>query len=736
MTRLFGDDEYTGNGAGVGAGVGAGNGADADTSSDTGDGSSVTRLLNGRGQAQGGTTAQGAVAGGGKDGKGGKGGANQAAPQSLPVPESVFILPSMSLLKTSQNKTASRAQDAELQTTAAALQQTLGQFSVDAQVVGWTAGPTVTLYKLSLGEGVRVSRITTLADDIALALAASSVRIFSPIPGTSLVGVEVPNAQRSTVLLGDVLPAAGKGALQLAVGKDVEGDSIVANLAAMPHLLLGGTTGSGKSIAINAMIMSVLMRSTPAQVRMILIDPKMVELTRYNDIPHLYVPVVTDANKAAASLAWSVIEMERRLKEFMAVGVKNIATYNEYVENLQRKAEQEAQRKREKAAREDAQRAEALSAEARDATDTGGRFSCVQPDDALHENPDGDTREPSPCVQFDAEPELDEYGVECVSEDEYADERERADEYADERAGADERERADASAGADINAMPSRSPQSVQFAQSGQSSHSPQVSQVFEPAQPSAAELAEIEIAQVFAELPDKMPYIMIVIDELSDLMMVAGKDVETSITRLSQLARAAGLHLIIATQRPSTNVITGVIKANIVNRIAFNVGSGIDSRVILDSVGAEALLGNGDLLFSKPEYGKPVRIQGCFVSEYEISAVTHFLKEQGKPDYHEEILATAVGGMSTYQAMSGSDAFDADDPLVWEAADIVVNTQMGSTSTLQRRLKVGYARAGRIMDNLEMKGIVGPANGSKPREVLVSDLLELESLRALEQAG
>ncbi|MCL2339744.1 MAG: FtsK/SpoIIIE domain-containing protein, partial [Actinomycetia bacterium] len=217
------------------------------------------------------------------------------------------------------------------------------------------------------------------------------------------------------------------------------------------------------------------------------------------------------------------------------------------------------------------------------------------------------------------------------------------------------------------------------------------------------------------------------------DLMIIAGKDVEASITRLSQLARAAGLHLIIATQRPSTNVITGVIKANIVNRIAFNVGSGIDSRVILDSTGAEALLGHGDLLFSRPEYGKPVRIQGCLVADSEIADVTAFWKRQGQPQYHEEILATAVNGLSSYPINGLYDNSASDDPLVWEAADIVVSTQMGSTSTLQRRLKVGYARAGRIMDNLEQKGIVGPANGSKPREVFVSDILELESIRALE---
>jgi S-DNA-T family DNA segregation ATPase FtsK/SpoIIIE len=489
---------------------------------------------------------------------------------------------------------------------------------VDAQVEGWVAGPTVTLFKLSLGEGVRLNKINALSDDIALALAAPAVRIFSPIPGTTLVGIEVPNANRSMVLLGDVLPDSPDGPLQLAIGKDVEGDSIVANLEKMPHMLIGGTTGSGKSVAVNSMIVSILMRATPAQVRMILIDPKMVELSLYNDIPHLYVPVVTDAQKAAAALAWGVLEMERRLKVFQQAGVKNIAQYNSFVRSEQAKV------------------VEAAEAAAAEAAAQGAEAETV----AL----DGEGRTVDSYADVTGTPELG-YGEDGLTE----------------------------------------------------------------------------------------MPLIVIVIDELADLMMVAGKDVETSISRLAQLARAAGLHLIIATQRPSTNVITGLIKANIVNRIAFNVASGIDSRVILDCPGAENLIGTGDLLFSRPEYGKPQRIQGCFVSEPEIEAVVNFLKAQGEPEYHEDILATAVGGISTTSFMDsgGGD----DDPLLWEAADIVVSSGLGSTSTLQRRLKVGYARAGRIMDMLEQKGIVGSPNGVKPREVLIDDVLDLESLRALEES-
>ena len=463
--------------------------------------------------------------------------------------------------------------ESTLRDTAMLLQETLSDFGIEAQVVGWVAGPTVTLFKVDLPAGVRVSRVTNLTDDIALALAAQGVRIFAPVPGTNYVGIEVPNVKRQNVLLGDVLPDAGKGPLQVAVGKDVEGHSIVSDLAKMPHLLIGGTTGSGKSVAINGMIVSILMRATPAEVRFILIDPKRVEFTPYNGIPHLYVPVVTECKEAASALSWAVAEMDRRLKVFSKVGARNIGQYN-----------------------------------------------------------------------------------------------------------------AKAAKGMNIGDNPA-----------------------------------------------EQLPYIVIVIDELSDLMMNVGKEVEFSISRLAQLARAAGIHMIVATQRPSTNVVTGLIKANITNRIALNVASGIDSRVVLDSPGAENLIGNGDLLFSKPEWPKPQRIQGCYVSDEEISAVVSSLREQGEPEYHQEILQTNLITLGDSQPDGSGGTSTADDPLIWEAADIVVNTGLGSTSNIQRRLKVGYSRAGRIMDMLEEKGIVGPPNGSKPREVLV-DAMELETLKAFEQ--
>ena len=501
-------------------------------------------------------------------------------PASAPTPLEGFTLPSMDLLSYSNDPEKDRASEIELQDTAAHLQETLADFHIMADVVGWVAGPTVTLFKVDLPAGVRVSRVTALSDDIALALAAPGVRIFAPIPGTNYVGIEVPNRTRQTVFLGDVLKDADGGPLLMAIGKDVEGTSIITDLAKMPHLLIGGTTGSGKSVSINAMIMSILMRATPAEVRFIMIDPKRVEFTPYNGIPHLYVPVVTEAKEAASALAWGVAEMERRLKVFSKVGARNIGQYNAKVH--------------------------------------------------------------------------------------------------------------------------------------------------------AALENAEAADEPVPEELATQLPYIVIIIDELADLMMNVGKEVEFSISRIAQLARAAGIHLIVATQRPSTNVVTGLIKANITNRIAFNVASGIDSRVVLDTPGAENLIGLGDMLFSKPEYAKPQRIQGCYVSEDEINAVVDALKEQGQPEYHSEILKTNIVTNLSQSPDGSGGTVEEDDPLIWEAADIVVSSGLGSTSNIQRRLKVGYSRAGRIMDMLEEHGVVGPPNGSKPREVLV-DAMELETLKAFE---
>ncbi|MBA4370422.1 MAG: cell division protein FtsK [Coriobacteriaceae bacterium] len=482
-----------------------------------------------------------------------------------------FELPPPAILAlTPVAATKHQATEKELRETGDIIESTLATFDITARVVGWVPGPTVTMFEVQLAKGVKVHRITALSDDLALSLAASTIRILAPIPGKSLVGIEVPNDRRSTVTLGDVItdaPTPDAGPLELYIGKDVAGDVITGDLAAMPHLLIAGATGTGKSVCINALLISILMRATPAEVRLILIDPKRIELALYNGVPHLYVPVVTEPKEAASALAWAVSEMDSRLRRLQKAGARNIAQYNALV----------------------------------------------------HEG---------------------------------------------------------------------RAPEGA-----------------------------------------EAMPYLVICIDELADLMMVAAREVEDSICRLAQLARAAGIHLIVATQRPSTDIITGLIKTNITNRIAFAVASSIDSRVILDQSGAEKLVGLGDMLFSTPAWPKPKRIQGAYVSEPEIEAIVEHVKKQAEPDYHEEILhlkvATAGGGVD--------HGDEDDDPLLWEAADIVVTTGMGSTSLLQRRLKVGYARAGRIMDMLEAKGIVGPPDGSKPRDVVV-DIEDLEAVKAFER--
>jgi S-DNA-T family DNA segregation ATPase FtsK/SpoIIIE len=485
--------------------------------------------------------------------------------------DETYNLPPLSMLSSNPQSAQSASSKSEIDQTMAKLQGTLREFGLTSRVVDYVSGPLVTTFRIEMGEGERVSKIRSLEDDIALTLAAEKVRIFAPIAGTSFVGIEIPNKTRQNVHLGDVLPYAKGGPLEVAIGRDSAGKPVIADISKMPHMLVAGTTGSGKSVMINSMIMSLLMRSTPKQVRLIMVDPKRVEFKGYNGIPHLYVPVVTEPRQAASALQWAVSEMERRLKVFEKAGARNITVYNKMC--------------------------------------TDGKLSEM-------EHP------------------------------------------------------------------------------------------------------------------PEPMPYLVIVIDELSDLMMVAGKDVEASIVRIAQLARAAGIHLVIATQRPSANVVTGLIKSNIDSRVALKVSSGIDSRVILDETGADRLLGNGDMLF-KDRGLAPKRVLGCYTSDPEIESVVDFIREQGEPDYHEEILSAVVPGQPGGSA--GGGVGEEDDPLIWEAAQIVVESQLGSTSGLQRRLKVGYARAGRIMDMLESKGVVGPASGSKPREVLL-DEEGLEDLRVQEE--
>lgn len=513
-------------------------------------------------------------------GKDAKSSASKGAPGAEKPPASLsrpgdgdesYQLPPLSILRENPDAGGAYAGEAELAATAERLQGTLEEFGLTSRVAGWIAGPSVTTFKISMGEGERVSKIVNLEDDIALSLAAKSVRIFAPIPGTSLVGIEIPNEKPQPVFLSDVLPYATGGPLDCAFGRDSEGRPIVVDLAGLPHLLVAGTTGSGKSVLLNAIIMSMLMRSTPEQVRLIMVDPKRVEFTGYAGLPHLYVPVVTEPRQAASALQWGVTEMERRLKVFEHYKVRDIKTFNKNVD--------------------------------------GEKYAEL-------ENP------------------------------------------------------------------------------------------------------------------PKHMPYFVIVIDELADLMMVAGKDVESSIVRIAQLGRAAGIHLIVATQRPSADVVTGLIRANIDNRVALSVDNSINSRIILDQKGAEQLLGRGDMLV-KLRGKKPRRAQGCWVSDEEIEKTVEFIRGQVTADYHEDIL-TAVVPTTPGGAEPGAPRDD--DPLVWEAARIVVESQLGSTSGLQRALSVGYARAGRIMDMLEAKGVVGPANGSKPRDVLL-DKDALEELRVQEAA-
>jgi DNA segregation ATPase FtsK/SpoIIIE, S-DNA-T family len=562
-------------------------------------------------------------------------------PGFIRLSEGDFVLPSSDLL-VYEPPPAQEIDKKGLYEMAARLEQAMANYGVKGNVSAINMGPVVTMYEFAPAPGTRTGKVAQLENDLAMALEAQAVRIVAPIPGKAVVGVEVPNRNRQMVYLKEILAEESlrglSGKLQIALGKDIKGNPVSVNLAKMPHLLVAGTTGSGKSVTVNGMITSILYNATPEEVRFIMVDPKMLELSIYEGIPHLLLPVVTDPKKANLALRWAVDEMERRYELLAKSGVRDIASYNAKVEvELGRREGVRA-------------RASTIAAVAADVAARNGKRLKV-----VITAPDGAEQE----IEVDGKTGLPVDDTIAITE-------ELREEISTQSAAA-------------------------------------------QAAEESRANPQEKE------DPLRKLPYIVIVIDEFADLMMVAPKDVETSVARLAQKARAAGLHLILATQRPSVDVITGLIKANFPSRVALQVASKIDSRTILDQAGAETLLGNGDMLFSD-RGTKLRRIHGAFLSDDEVHRVVDFLKAQAKPVYDMEILRPRD---DEGENGDGAPAEAFHDALYDQAVAIVCETRQASVSFIQRRLQIGYNRAARMVEQMEREGIVGPANGIKPREVL-----------------
>ncbi len=567
-----------------------------------------------------------------------------------------FDVPPLDLLEVHRKERAAIDKNAYLET-AERLTTKLRDFGIDGEVVEIRPGPVVTMYEFRPAPGVKISRIASLADDLAMAMEAMRVRIVAPIPGKGVVGVEVPNKDREMVFLKEIAEQdafqKSQTRLTMCLGKDIEGMPYILDLAKAPHLLMAGTTGSGKSVSVNAMIMSILLKSTPEEVRFIMVDPKMLELSVYEGIPHLLLPVVTDPRKAAIALQWAVDEMTRRYKLLSEAGVRNISGYNTFVE-------QELAKKR----------------------------ASKQVVDAVAETPNS-VEAPKKKRRMlivdvaDGAPSSVELGV-AVPSEEVEDPRQL---LAEVQAVAQEGEiRVDEQALAESEL---------------------EASALARAAAENAPQDAEGELK--------KLPFIVVIIDELADLMMVASKEVETSIARLAQMARAAGIHLMVATQRPSTDVVTGIIKANFPTRISFMLRSKPDSMTILGTVGAEALLGMGDMLIMPPTSAHMQRVHGCFVSEAEIKKVVDHLKAQGQPVYDESILKAREP-----EEGEGAPEDDLSDELYDQAIAIVSEMRQVSISMLQRKMRIGYNRSARMIERMEREGIVGAADGAKPRDVLV----------------